>query len=93
MPKTAKEYGIDPHDPVQSVTAAKRKLSGLMTRYKDLRLALAAYNAGETRVDAAIKRAGSRSWMDIAPLLPRETRAYPGKVMGAMRKFESQVEV
>ena len=53
MPEVAQQFGADPLDPRQNVQAGSQYLKQLMTRYKgDLRLALAAYNAGPQRVDA-----------------------------------------
>jgi soluble lytic murein transglycosylase-like protein len=56
MPEVAQQFGVDPLDPKQNVQGGSRYLKQLMTRYKgDLRLALAAYNAGPQRVDAVNK--------------------------------------
>jgi soluble lytic murein transglycosylase-like protein len=53
MPEVAQQFGADSLDPRQNVQAGSQYLKQLMTRYKgDLRLALAAYNAGPQRVDA-----------------------------------------
>jgi soluble lytic murein transglycosylase-like protein len=53
MPATSEQLGVkDPFDPSQSVEAGTRLLKQLLTKYKnDTSLALAAYNAGEARVD------------------------------------------
>jgi hypothetical protein len=53
MPATAEQFGVtDPFDPHQSVEAGTKLLKQLMTKYNDdVSLALAAYNAGEGRVD------------------------------------------
>jgi soluble lytic murein transglycosylase-like protein len=53
MPATSEELGVkDPFDPRQNVEAGTKLLKQLMTKYKDdVSLALAAYNAGEGRVD------------------------------------------
>ena len=54
MPGTANQFGVDPLDAKQNVQAGARYLKQLLTRYKgDLKLALAAYNAGPAQVDAA----------------------------------------
>lgn len=54
MPDTATQFGVDPYDPKQNIQAGSKYLKQLMTRYKgDTSLALAAYNAGPTVVDAA----------------------------------------
>ena len=54
MPDTAQQFSSDPYDAKQNIQAGSRYLKQLLTRYKgDTRLALAAYNAGPERVDAA----------------------------------------
>jgi soluble lytic murein transglycosylase-like protein len=51
MPETARALGVqDPFDPVQNIEGGVRYLSHLLRRFGDLRLALAAYNAGPGRV-------------------------------------------
>ena len=53
MPATSQQLGVkDPFDPHQNVEAGVRLLKQLMTKYNnDVSLSLAAYNAGEGRVD------------------------------------------
>jgi soluble lytic murein transglycosylase-like protein len=53
MPATAERFGVgDIHDPEENLDGAARYLSWLLDRYSgNLRLALAAYNAGEGVVD------------------------------------------
>jgi soluble lytic murein transglycosylase-like protein len=53
MPATAEQFGVkDPFDPRQSVEGGTKLLKQLLTKYKDdVSLTLAAYNAGEGRVD------------------------------------------
>jgi soluble lytic murein transglycosylase-like protein len=52
MPETAKELGVkNPFDPDENLNAGALLLSRLYKKYKDWRLALAAYNAGEGAVD------------------------------------------
>jgi soluble lytic murein transglycosylase-like protein len=71
MPETAQQFGVDPLDPKQNVSAGAQYLKQLMTRYKgDLRLTLAAYNAGPQRVDTDKK----------VPDIP-ETIAYVDSIM------------
>ncbi|HEY7643274.1 MAG TPA: lytic transglycosylase domain-containing protein [Steroidobacteraceae bacterium] len=53
MPHTADRYGVsDRFDPGQNIHAGARYLKALIARYdNDIKLALAAYNAGEQAVD------------------------------------------
>ena len=50
MPGTAKALGVDPHDPLQNLTGGARYLRQQYERFGSWPLALAAYNAGPTRV-------------------------------------------
>jgi len=51
MPGTARDLGVDPHDPAQNVDAGVRYLRDLLVKYNfGLWHALAAYNAGEGAV-------------------------------------------
>jgi len=53
MPATSEQFGVkDPFDPHQNIEAGTKLLKQLLTKYNnDVSLALAAYNAGEGRVD------------------------------------------
>lgn len=53
MPATSEQFGVkDPFDAKQNVEAGTKLLKQLLTKYNDnVSLALAAYNAGERRVD------------------------------------------
>ncbi|MDX5418130.1 MAG: transglycosylase SLT domain-containing protein, partial [Hymenobacteraceae bacterium] len=82
---TGKEYGLDQNqhidermDVEKSTDAAMRFLSRLYRTYGDWELAMAAYNCGPGNVNKAIKRAGGgkKSFWEIYPYLPRETRNY-----------------
>ncbi|MGB2815718.1 MAG: lytic transglycosylase domain-containing protein [Burkholderiaceae bacterium] len=81
MPATARRLGVsDPFDPEQNVRGGARYLVELLRLFNDdLRLALAAYNAGEN----AVLRAG-RS----IPPYP-ETRQYVARVMERYQALRS----
>ena len=78
MPATARGLGVsDSFDPEQNVMAGTRFLKDMLRRYRgNLDEALAAYNWGPGNVD----RHGSDH-------LPRETRAYLGKVKGYYAQY------
>ncbi len=50
MPGTARELGVDPTDPIQNLSGGARYLRQQYQRFGSWKLALAAYNAGPTRV-------------------------------------------
>lgn len=70
MPATARDFGIDPRDPWQSIDAAARYLSQLYRRFGNWREALAAYNWGQGNVAA--------KGVDAAPA---ETRSYFASIL------------
>ena len=75
MPGTASQYGVaDRFDPYQNVDGGSRYLADLLARYhRNVKMALAAYNAGPGAVDAA---------GGIPPY--SETRSYVARVMAAL---------
>lgn len=84
MSATGKYYGLnndwyidDRMDPEKATEAACRYLRDLYRMFNDWELALAAYNTGPGNVKRAIRRSGyQRSFWEIYPNLPRETRSY-----------------
>jgi len=82
MPATATRFGVsNPYDPRQNVHGGARYLKFLIDRFgQDIRLALAAYNAGEEAVD----RNGGR----IPPFT--ETMAYVPRVLKIYRMLAEQ---
>ena len=76
MPATARALGVtDPWDPWQNLEAGARYLRQQLERFGDIRLALAAYNAGP----GAVQRHG-----DVPPY--RETQAYVERVLALWRR-------
>jgi membrane-bound lytic murein transglycosylase D len=84
MSATGKFYSLDNDwfidermDPEKSTESACRYLRDLYNIFDDWELALAAYNTGPGNVKRAIRRSGyKRSFWEIYPNLPRETRSY-----------------
>ena len=73
MPETASLLGVsDPFDPAENLDGAARYFTAQLARFGDVRLALAAYNAGPHRV---IEHGG------VPPF--RETRAYVATITAA----------
>lgn len=74
MPGTARDLGVDPHDPVQNIRGGALYLRRMMSTFGgDVRLALAAYNAGP----AAVRKHGG-----VPPYA--ETQAYVTSILGRM---------
>ena len=94
MPQTARSLrlSLQPEDERlqtgKSAQAASRHLRHLHDRFGDWRLALAAYNAGETRVDELLRKYKARTFDSIADRLPAETQMYVPKVEATLRKRE-----
>jgi soluble lytic murein transglycosylase-like protein len=74
MPRTASWHGLaDPFDPMESLRHSAAYLRELLSRFGNLGLAAAAYNAGPARVSA---------WLTSHRPLPGETRNYVALVTG-----------
>jgi soluble lytic murein transglycosylase-like protein len=82
MPATATRFGVsNPYDPRQNVHAGARYLKFLIDRFgQDIRLALAAYNAGEEAVD--------RNGGQIPPFY--ETQLYVPRVLKIYKMLTEQ---
>jgi len=98
MPETARRFGLNPDgprderlDPRRSTVAAARYLKELYALWGDWALALAAYNAGEQRVQQALARSPAANFGTLASLglLPEETRNYVPAVLAAARRIRS----
>jgi membrane-bound lytic murein transglycosylase D len=86
MPATARSLGLSTWLPDErrnaekNATAAAKYLRYLHNRFGDWQLALAAYNAGPTRIAKLLRESGSFSYDAIANRVPLETLDYVGKV-------------
>ena len=84
MSATGKYYGLNNDwyidermDPEKSTESACRYLRDLYNMFHDWELALAAYNTGPGNVKRAIRKSGyKKTFWEIYPNLPRETRSY-----------------
>lgn len=97
MPATAERYGltVEPANdhrthPEHSTRAAARYLRDLYRQFGDWKLALAAYNAGENRVQRIINKTGIRDFEELSRrrLLPLETRNYVPAVLGVWSQLQ-----
>ena len=84
MYRTGKQYGLEANSYVDeryelyaATDAACRFFSDLYKVYGNWELVIAAYNCGPGNVNKAIRRSGGkRTYWEIRPFLPRETRGY-----------------
>ncbi len=77
MPSTALDLGVDdPFDPAQNLDGSAHYLSLMLHRFDDVRMALAAYNAGPARAQKG-------HW-------PQETRSYVARVIRFEREYRRQ---
>jgi membrane-bound lytic murein transglycosylase D len=91
---TARRFGLevsarrdDRLEPERSTRAAAHYLRLLRDRYGDWALALAAYNAGERRVDRALAREPNATFWQLAErgYLPRTSREYVPRFLAVVR--------
>ena len=89
---TARRYGLkvdgqvdERRDPEKSTRAAARYLKDLYRQFGCWYLAVAGYNAGENRVEGAVRRACDRDFWALAQQgrLPKETRNYVPQFIAA----------
>ncbi len=97
MPVTARSHDLsvglfrdERLQPEKNARAAAEYLRELHHRFGDWRLALAAYNAGETRVANLLKNQKTRTFDAIAHRLPAETQMYVPKIEATIRKREGR---
>ena len=78
IPSTAQGLGINPYDPVQSLSGAASLMARYYTTYQSMPKALAAYNAGSATLNTAISNCGA-NWESC---VPAETQRYITAIMG-----------
>jgi hypothetical protein len=94
MPETARRFGLevntsrdDRTNPLKSTLAAAQYLKSLYAQFGDWPLALAAYNAGESRVHKSLHDYGTRDFRTLSRALPQETRRYIPAVLANVRNI------
>jgi soluble lytic murein transglycosylase-like protein len=82
MDGTSRSLGVtDPFDPAQNIQAGTQYLANMLNKYGGNKaVALAAYNAGPSRIDNLGIRSDSEL-MEKYHLLPKETQSYVQKVL------------
>ena len=92
MKGTGKVYGLridhyvdERRDPIKSTVAAARYLRDLYDLFGAWPLAMAAYNAGEGKVQRALNRVQGETFSDISKtkLIRQETKQYVPRIMAA----------
>lgn len=74
MPKTAAGLGVNPTDKMENIAGGVKYLTDLRAKYKDDKIALAAYNWGPANVDKWLQEGGDFN------KLPKETQDYVNKI-------------
>lgn len=97
MPITARSMGLvvgkgrdERTDLTKSTRAAAKLLNRMYAEFGDWLLVVAAYNGGEGRIRAAVKKANTHDFWSIQYLLPVETRNHVKKFM-AVRYLMDEV--
>ena len=92
MIMTGRHYGLrvdkyvdERRDPIKSTVAAARYLRDLYDLFGTWPLAMAAYNAGERKIQRALRKAKAETFWEIAQtrFIRRETREYVPRFMAA----------
>lgn len=93
LPSTAEALGVDPKDPAQNIEGGTKYLAQMKEKFKNEKLALAAYNWGPGNLQRAIaktQKAGLKAtWENIlrTTFVPKETRQYVSKVLTLKNKY------
>ena len=93
MPGTAAEMGADINNPISNIDAGEAYYNKQLSKYKDERIALMAYNWGPARVEQVKKRL-AKSGMDLTwenikkhITIPTETSTYITRVLNNKKKL------
>lgn len=93
IPGTARHYGLridswvdERRDPEKATRAAVTYLDALYKRFGDWQLAVAAYNAGEGKIQRGLEQYEAENFWDLAAkdYLPLETKRYVPKLIAAI---------
>ncbi len=91
IPSTGKILGLQMNELVderldvhKSTEAAIKLLKTLYRQYDDWGLALAAYNCGQVRINAALSHSSEKTFWAIRTQLPRETQKYVPTFLAAV---------
>jgi soluble lytic murein transglycosylase-like protein len=76
-PSTAAGWGVNPHDPVASLSAAASAMARYNNQYGNYAKALSSYNCGTVCTNNAIDRCGN-NWEQCIPI---ETQRYIAAIM------------
>lgn len=98
---TGKQYGLridgfvdERRDPILSTRAAAEYFKDLYSLFGSWHLALAAYNAGEYRINRAVLKYYNRNfWFLVSKkAIPKETRNYVPKLIAAIRIAQNPIQ-
>ncbi len=93
MPATGRRFGLrinyyldERRDPIKSTKAAANYLKKLYEQFQDWHLALAAYNAGENRIQRILKKTRKKTYWEIirTRYVPNETKQYVSKYIAGL---------
>lgn len=93
MPATGRRFGLrinyyldERRDPIKSTKAAAKYLKKLYEQFQDWHLALAAYNAGENRIQRILRKTRKTTYWEIirTRYVPKETKQYVSKYIAGL---------
>ena len=93
MPATGRRFGLrinyyidERRDPIKSTKAAAKYLKKLYEQFQDWHLALAAYNAGENRIQRILNKTRKKTYWEIirTRYVPNETKQYVSKYIAGL---------